>query len=298
VKASGGLTWLVGRRIIGRTLRLFGVGLVLANLDWVFDPAQNTWAIWHVLQRIALVYAAASLLFLTFRPRTLALIAGAVLVLYWPLTLLPSLDETPTNLWQRGHTFVSSVDRLMLGDHRVVKGPEGYDPEGLLSTLPAIAQALLGVFLGLEFLERRGRQLAERLAVAGALMVAVGLAWGHLLPVVKDLWSSSFVLLTTGVTVLALAALHLWLDDRPPLTGLLAALVGVPTSFGLNAIAAYVLYELTDGILSWAVMVGFIRRAAPVLSEPVAALFPAALVIFFSWLAVDALRRRGKVLTI
>ena len=129
-------------------------------------------------------------------------------------------------------------------------------------------------------------------------MLAPGLAWGRVLPMVKDFWSSSFVLVTTGLTALALAGLHLWLDDRPPLTFPLAWLVSVPTSFGLNAIAAYVLFELIDGILGWAVVVSFIRRAAPLLSEPVAALFPAALVIFFCWLSVDALRRHGKVITI
>jgi len=101
-----------------------------------------------VLQRISLCYAATALLQNRLSERALLGVAIAVLVLYWPLTLVPIPDGTGTNLWKEGTNFVSWFDRVALGSHRWVEGPTGYDTEGLLSTLPALAQCLLGVVAG------------------------------------------------------------------------------------------------------------------------------------------------------
>ena len=299
VKDTTGLTAAVARKILGRSARLFVVGLVLGNLEWVFDTEGTAWLLWDVLQRIALVYAATAILYLACSPRTLLIIAVATLVLYWPLCLLPSLDGLPIDVWTRGPTVVSSVDRVMLGDHAMVKGFEGYDPEGLLSTLPAIAQALIGVLIGMQFQVSRGRALARQLAIAGAVMLLTATPWAFVFPVVKDIWSSTFVLVTSGLTVLALAVLHLWLDDdATPARGVLGGLVTVPVAFGLNAIAAYVLHQLTGDMLGWKPMLELVRLFKPLLGEKAAALLPAAVLIALIWAVVEVLRRRGRVITI
>src|SRR3546814_10524882 len=100
--------------------------------DWSSDVCSS--------DLIGLVYCACAILFLLAGPRARLIIAAAILALYWPLALLPSLDGLATDIWVRGHNFIASVDRLLLGNHLYVKGPEGYDPEGILGTLPAIAQ--------------------------------------------------------------------------------------------------------------------------------------------------------------
>jgi len=132
-------------RIVWRSVRLVLLGFVLSNIWWFSDFSATTWRLFGVLQRIGLAYCACALLFLWSAPKTRLIMAGAILVLYWPINLIPALDGLPNDLWQRGHNFVASVDRVLLGDHNYVKGAEGYDPEGLLGTLPAIAQRLIGI---------------------------------------------------------------------------------------------------------------------------------------------------------
>ena len=173
--------------------------------------------------------------------RALLGMAIAVLVLYWPLTLVPIPDGTGTNLWTEGTNFVSWFDRKALGSHRWVEGPTGYDTEGLLSTLPALAQCLLGVVAGRWFV-RYANSTAHlvRFALLGALMVGCGYVWGFWFPIVKSLWTSSFVILSTGLAMLLLAAIQgLMARARFP-----AGAAKFFKVFGVNAILAYVLHFL------------------------------------------------------
>jgi predicted acyltransferase len=232
------------KRIVSRSVRLFVVGFVLTNLlyqwmhGWSFDGG---FRLMGVLQRISLCYAAAALLQYRLSERALLGVAIAILVLYWPLTLVPISDGTGTNLWTEGTNFVSWFDRVALGSHRWVEGPTGYDTEGLLSTLPALAQCLFGVVAGRWFV-RHAKSTAHlaRFAMLGALMVGCGYVWGLWFPIVKSIWTSSFVILSTGLAMLFLAAIQ----------GLVTT-VRFPTApakffevFGVNAILAYVLHFL------------------------------------------------------
>jgi predicted acyltransferase len=193
-----------------------------------------------VLQRISLCYAAAALLQYRLSERALVGVAIAVLALYWPLTLVPIPDGTGTNLWTEGTNFVSWFDRVGLGSHRWIEGPTGYDTEGLLSTLPALAQCLLGVVAGRWFVGHAGSAAhLVRFALLGALMVGFGYVWSLWFPIVKSIWSSSFVILSTGLAMLFLAAIQ----------GLMATVRETTAAkffevFGVNAILAYVLHFL------------------------------------------------------
>ena len=232
------------KRIVGRSVRLFVIGFVLTNLlyqwmhGWSFDGG---FRLMGVLQRVSLCYAAAALLQYWLSERALLGVAIAVLVLYWPLTLVPIPDGTGTNLWTEGTNFVSWFDRVALGSHRWVEGPTGYDTEGLLSTLPALAQCLLGVVAGRWFVgHAKSTAHLVRFALLGALVVGCGYVLGFWCPIVKSLWTSSFVTLSTGLAMLLLAAIQ----------GLMAT-VRFPTTpakffevFGVNAILAYVLHFL------------------------------------------------------
>lgn len=282
-----------------RATRLFILGFLLSNLYWFADLSSGDWRLFGVLQRIGLVYGACALLFLACGPRARLAIIVAILVLYWPLALVPALDGLPNDIWARGHNFVASVDRALLGagNHMYVKGPEGYDPEGVLGTLPAIAHGLIGVAIG-EFLLKRPAHSARTLAIAGAAMLAVGVAWGFVFPVIKDIWSSSFVLVTCGITTLALAGLHAWLDHSGDRNMLTRGFTLFGIAFGINAIAGYVAHQLSASWPTWQAMLIPFQALRGSIGDTAAAFIPVSIYIAMIWVFVEYLRRKRWIVKI
>ena len=284
--ASGPAT----RRVLARAARLILLGLLLGHMVFLADFHRAVPRLPGVLQRIAIVFAVCALLYPRMGGRARAILAGGLLVVYWGLCVLPIPDGGATDLWVQGRNFVSWVDRAVFGEWRYVKGPDGYDPEGLLSTLPAIAQGLLGTLAG-DYV-RRGLPVpvaATRLLLAGLAGIAAGLAWGLALPIAKNLWTGSFVLLSAGVTVALLGAFHRWFDrdDRPAKRG---DLLG---SFGRNAIAAYVLHEVASIILTGDAIQMPFKLLAPMVGTQVAALAPVAIFVLLVWYPIAYMDRRG-----
>jgi predicted acyltransferase len=281
-------------RILWRTLRLILLGFILSNIFWFSQFGSGDWRLFGVLQRIGIVYGACAIMFLTLSSRTRLIVAGAILILYWPLTLIPTLDGVPTDLWVRGRNFVGSLDRVLLGPHVYVPGPEGYDPEGILGTLPAIAQGLIGVAVGEYLLRTRDRRF---LWIAGAAMLVAGMAWGFAFPVIKDIWSSTFVLVTCGISLLVLVGLG-WLFDGKPMTGLRRAVEVIVLPFGMNAIAAYTLHEVTWALLGWDLVQLPYRGLRPAVGSELAAFAPVLLYLAFIWLCMFYLWRRRWLIRI
>jgi predicted acyltransferase len=277
--------------ILARSLRLILIGLLISNLYWLADFEHVIFRPCGVLQRIGIVYGVCSLIYLYAGWRVMAAVSAGLLLAYWPLSILPALDGLPNDIWQRGHNFIASVDRIVLGAHNYVKGPEGYDPEGLLGTLPAIAHGLIGVLAGL-YLKAQGSTL--KLIAAGVGMVAIGIGWGYVFPVIKDIWSSSFVLVTCGLSLTALGMLHGLVDkrDKPPFWAF------IPVAFGINAIAAYVLHEITGFIVHGSVFkLGYDLSLAHIGPEA-ASLIPVLMFLFVMWAAMDYLRRKGWIIKV
>ena len=281
-------------RILWRTLRLILLGFILSNLFWFSQFGSGTWRLFGVLQRIGIVYGVCALMFLTLSARARLIVAAAILILYWPLTLIPTLDGVPTDLWLRGRNFVGSFDRVLLGTHLYVPGTEGYDPEGILGTLPAIAQGLIGVAVG-EYLLRK-RDL-KPLWIAGAAMLVAGIAWGFVFPVIKDIWSSTFVLVTCGISLLVLAALSLVFDAKPE-TGPRRAVDILVLPFGMNAIAAYALHEVTWALLGWDLLQWPYLQLTPATGPELAAFAPVLLYLALIWLAMFYLWRKRWLIRI
>jgi predicted acyltransferase len=289
-RAVGGLDGPTLRRLLVRSGRLFLLGLILGNLYWMATPESVLFRPMGVLQRLALAFLAAGILYKTLGPRARLILAVAILALYWPLTLAPFPDGV-TDLLKPGANFVGWFDRTVLGAHVYVPGPLGYDPEGLLSTLPAIAQALLGVAAGEWLLARRG---SRGLLVTGAAMIAGGLAWGLVFPISKELWTSSFVLLSTGIALVLLAGLHQALDLkgwRLPGTGFL-------TDFGINAIFAYSLHMLASIVLTAHMLKISYAWATPFVGDRTAALIPVAIFVGLIWMVLAYMRRKGWVVKV
>ena len=193
-----------------------------------------------VLQRLALCYFFASLLFIYVRPRHLVAICAGLLVGYWALLTFVPVPGFGAGDFAEGHNLTNWIDRRFLplrkwdGDH---------DPEGLLSTLPAIASCLLGIFSGLLLRDpaRTEKQKAALLAGAGVALIILGYAWGLEFPVIKKLWTSSFALVAGGWSMLLLATFYLVIDGWK-----VRALAMPFVWLGTNAITIYLISNITD----------------------------------------------------
>lgn len=284
--AQTGISRAAALRIAGRSLRLIALGLLLTNLYWLADYDTNHFRVPGVLQRIGLVFLCAAPLHLLCTTRQLFWFAALALIGYSLVCFLPVPGET-TDLHVAGANVVGWVDRAVFGTHIYVQGPRGYDPEGLLSTIPAIAQALLGVVAGRRLLGGSARALL----VAGVVSIVVGAAFTWLIPLSKDLWSASFVLVTSGVTIMLLGVFRRAIDLR----GRQWPGIAVCTAFGINAIAAYVLHYLLAGMLGWQSMDALYAAANPL--GPTLALFlPIAVFLgLIAWLMLALQRRRWVV---
>jgi predicted acyltransferase len=279
------------RKITARTLRLILIGIVISNLIWMVSLGDGVFRPEGVLQRIAIAYCGAVVLYLGVGPRWRLLSAAALLLIYWPLCCLPVPDGVESDLLVRGANFSSWVDRALLGKHIYVQSPFGFDPEGLLGMLPAIAQALIGVAAG-EWIQ--ARKDPRPLALAGAAMIAVGLAWGLTFPIVKALWSSSFVLLSSGITIVVLAALYWAMDLR----GWRSRIAQPAADFGMNSIVAYCLHEALTPLLGVPGLKQIYAAAAPLLGKPTAALIPSLLVILLIWGVLYFMRLRRWIIRV
>lgn len=219
---SGGDRRPLQRALLWRAARIVGLGLLLHLAAWWLLDGEH-FRPWGVLQRIGICFAVAGLLALHTGARTQWLCIGALLLGYWGLLAWSGGFEPWTNL-------ASRVDAAMLGPHAYLFDPAtglGHEPEGLLSTLPAIATTLLGLRAG-DWL-RRGD--ARRICIAGVVALVLGALWAQMFPLSKNLWTSSYVLWTGGWAMLALAACHMLVDLR--------GWPAIGRAFGVNAIVAY-----------------------------------------------------------
>lgn len=225
------------RRIVRRTLLLYLLGLFYyGGVSRGWDGIR--WV--GVLQRLALCYGFAGLCFIYLKPRTMAGVAVGLLVGYWALlTFVPVPGFGPGD-YAEGRNLTNWIDREFLPGRR---WDGDHDPEGILSHLPAFASCLLGVFAGmwLRDASRTGGQKAAGLAAAGLVALVLGYAWGTQFPVVKKLWTSSFVLVAGGWSALLLAGFYYVIDV------LQIQAWAVPfTWIGTNALTIYLISNVVD----------------------------------------------------
>lgn len=181
----------------------------LPDGGWAFNPIGET-RIMGVLQRIALCYAAAAIACRYLSVRYLVALCVALLLGYWGILLafsVPGQELTP--LGNAG----ARLDRAVLGLSHMYKKGHGYDPEGLLSTLPAIVNVIAGYLAGLYITRSADKvRLVRNLLIGGAAAIALSLLWSLGFPLAKRLWTSSFALLTIGIDLVLLGALISYID--------------------------------------------------------------------------------------
>ena len=200
-----------------RAVILFGLGLFLSLYPKIFTEPLNALAqvrIPGVLQRIAVVFLISSIIFLKNTERNIMRITVGILVLYWIImTFIPVPGTGFANL-DKETNMAAWIDRSILTEAHLWKSAKTWDPEGILSTLPAIASGLIGVLVG-SFLRRRDLEDGYKISwlfSTGLMLFIGGMIWGLQFPLNKSIWTSSFVLYTGGLATMILSFCY-WIID-------------------------------------------------------------------------------------
>jgi predicted acyltransferase len=210
------------------------------NGAWVFKPFSET-RVMGVLQRIALCYLFASLIIYFIKSKTAVIVISISLLIGYQLLLLAFGDSAaPYAMLTNAGTY---LDKFILGNGHLYHG-EGvaFDPEGILSTLPAIVNVICGYFAG-QFIQQKGKgyETISKLLLMGCLFIFIALTWNMNFPIGKKLWTSPFTLLTVGIDLVLISALIYIVEIR---AWNKANWTGFFTTVGKNPLAIYLLSEL------------------------------------------------------
>jgi predicted acyltransferase len=289
-------------KTIRRTLIMFGIGFLLywfpffaADADGalMIKPIGET-RIMGVLQRIALCYFISVLIIHFFSIRTTVIIAICLLLSYWGLLYV--FGDGGNEFSMAGNAVIK-FDLFVLGPNHVYKKDViPFDPEGILSTLPAVVNVLAGYWAGV-LIQRNGitRNALINMVTGGALLIAVGLCWDLLFPISKKLWTSSFTVFTIGVDVMLLGVLVYLIELKK---------INVAnfffSCFGKNPLFIYLASELLHitlssiklssgvSIFEW-LSINFFQRAFP---GAFGSLMTAIVFMFVCWLLAWLLHKR------
>ena len=262
----------VFRKAFVRAAIIFGLGLLLQGFPHYDLPHLR---IPGVLQRIAIAYLLTALVVLLTGVRGQVLVLLGLLLGYWTLITLVPVPGVGRGVLEPEKNLSNWLDFRLLGVNHVWQETRTWDPEGLLSTLGAVASVLCGVLAGHWIRSPRGTDAkAFGLFYAGGMTLLLGWVWSHIFPINKSLWTSSYVLLSAGLACLVLAAIF-WLVDIEGYRGW----TGPFLVFGTNAITAYWLSTLCGIVLDWITLGGPAEADQVVLKTYLYETF------FASWLA-------------
>jgi predicted acyltransferase len=247
-KAQGGDMKSLYLNVFRRGIILFGLGLILAGFPFglLFGHhfSLSTIRIPGVLQRIAVVYMISSVLFLSTNTKFQYWFTGSILVIYTMLMSWIPVPGVGYANFEPGTNLSAWLDRLILGNH-IWSGTKLWDPEGILSTMPAIGSAMLGIFTG-NLLRSAKDQTTKTvwLYVAGSILMVVGWAWSFWFPLNKNIWTSSYVIWTAGLALNFLAFCY-WFIDVKKITWWIKPF----QVYGMNAITVFFLSGIVGRIM-------------------------------------------------
>jgi predicted acyltransferase len=241
------------KKVLKRTALIFLLGYLMywfpffrldASHHIIGAPIANT-RIMGVLQRIALCYFFGSLMIHYLKPRAIIYISIFLFLAYWGILLLFGNSSQPYSILGNAGLY---LDKFLMGTNHLYHG-EGipFDPEGWLSTLPAIVNVVAGYFAGV-FIQKNGKtyETISKLMLAGLLLIFIALWWNMIFPINKKLWTPSFVLLTSGIDLLLIATLVYLVEMKGYDNNWWTRFFGV---FGKNPLVIYLLSELLVTVL-------------------------------------------------
>ncbi|XHR92983.1 acyltransferase family protein [Mucilaginibacter sp. UC70_90] len=280
--------------ILRRTLIIIALGVCL--------PLINDFQFAHlrfpgVLQRIGLVFGITALLYVKTGIRTQVIIAVSCLIGYYLLMTLAPVPGFGTPNLEPATNLGAWIDRSVFTENHLWSSSKTWDPEGLLGTIPSVATCLLGVFTGTWLKMGKLATRADLLKIMGAgiVLIILALIWNPFFPINKQLWTSSFVLLTAGLAINILALSYWFIDIKGN-----KALLPPFLAFGRNAIAAYVLADIIPALIA-AIPVGktnlwsftYNHLFVPYLSPENASLAGAILTVLIIFIPVWILYKRN-----
>lgn len=237
-------------KALKRGLTLFALGLFLSLFPKIFtEPltALQNVRIPGVLQRIAVVFFLSAVIFLKLSEKNILKILIGILIAYWLLMVFVPVPHVGYANLEKETNLGAWLDRTLLTEAHLWKAAKTWDPEGILSTLPAIATGLFGVLVG-AYLKRKEVETATKIAwlfSVGILAVLAGLLWDLQFPINKALWTSSYVLYTGGLATITLALCY-WLIDVQGYKSFTKPFV----VYGVNAITVFFLSGLMPRALN------------------------------------------------
>lgn len=244
-------------KIFKRTVLIFLIGYLMywfpffkvENGHWSLLPISNT-RIMGVLQRIALCYGIASLMIHYLSKRAVYILSALFLIGYWIILLVFGDHASPYGMLTNAGTY---LDKALFGDSHLYHGEHvAFDPEGVLSTIPAIVNVVIGYYAG-KFIQEKGKtyDTISKLLLTGCLFIFIAICWNSVFPINKKLWTSSFVFITTGLDLVIISALIYIVEIKNWNQGNWTRLF---TIFGKNPLFIYVVSEVLLTILAWIVI--------------------------------------------
>jgi predicted acyltransferase len=249
-------TGAVVYRIFKRAFIIFLLGYLMywfgdiqhnVNGGWSISSIGQT-RIFGVLQRIALCYLFASLIIYFIKSKTAVIVISLLLLFgYWFLLLIFGDHSAPYGMLTNAGTY---LDKFIVGDAHMYHGERvAFEPEGILSTLPAIVNVICGYYAG-KFIQEKGKgyETISKLMLYGFLFIFLALCWNMSFPIGKKLWTSSFVLLTVGIDLVLISALVYVVEIKSWNKG---NWTNFFTTVGKNPLPIYLLSELLIVALGW-----------------------------------------------
>jgi predicted acyltransferase len=235
------LTKDVGLKIVRRGVTLIIIGILLNTQ--LFTESFSSLRFYGVMQRIGLVYILASFIVLLCNKRGVWIASAALLLVYWALMVLFGGPD-PFSL---EHSAARSFDRFLFSDAHLYNGfGIPFDPEGMLSNIPAIVNALIGFEVTRYLTSQTDKQKTiVKLFGLGAVALVVALSWNVLIPINKALWTSSYVVFTCGAAMIMLA-IFIWIVDIKNQVAAVKPLL----VFGMNPLFIYIFAWILSDILS------------------------------------------------